>query len=86
MNGGKGHWAKKYFRRRWQASGAEAVFNFGALDAALLAIGGWPRSRQGRVEVKNECKSKSNVKGSGQECPLHTSNSRFLTGLSPGSE
>jgi hypothetical protein len=39
-----------------------------------------------RFNVKSKGKSKSNVKGSGQECPLHTSRSRLLTGLSPGSE
>jgi hypothetical protein len=41
---------------------------------------------EARFNVKSKGKSKSNVKGSGQECPLHTSRSRFLTGLSPGSE
>ncbi len=30
---------------------------------------------------KNRNKNKNKVKGSGQECPLHTSRSRFLTGL-----
>ena len=42
------------------------------------------------VEVKakgeSKNKNKNKVKGSGQECPLHTSRSRFLTGLGPGSE
>ena len=40
-----------------------------------------PNGGTGRVEVKNESKSKSKVKGSGQECPLHTDESRLLTGL-----
>ena len=42
-----------------------------------------PNGGTGRVEVKNESKGKSKVKGSGQECPLHTdrSKSRLLTGL-----
>ena len=84
--GARGIGRKNIFGGDGRLAGLKPVFNFGALDAALLAIGGWPRLRQGRVEVKNECKSKSNVKGSGQECPLHTSNSGFLTGLSPGSE
>ena len=32
-------------------------------------------------ESKNKNKNKNKVKGSGQECPVHTSRSRFLTGL-----
>jgi len=45
-------------------------------------LGGMQRlAAEARFNVKSKGTSKSKVKGSGQECPLHTSRSRFLTGL-----
>jgi hypothetical protein len=70
--------SKEYFQPK--STGAEALFLLCARYAAVKA----PlfHGRAGEVKVKTK------VKSSEQECPLHTSriDSRFLTGLAPGSE
>jgi hypothetical protein len=73
----------------WAARSATEVVPFPGCENAESVVRIESKSKA-RSKSKVENKVKNEVKGNGQECPstrfVARANSRFLTGLSPGSE